>query len=123
MSADRRRWRVLAHDPLLWSATLLALLVLGMNELRPIFAAVFPELDRPVFTQDSFLGQIDQRRPYFRDRRYDRGGFAGRGCELIEDGETVGGSSIIIPAAAEYPALLTHTSILPCVSATRRASA
>lgn len=44
----------LAHDPLLWSAVLLALLVFGMNELRPLFATAFPQLDRPVFTQDSF---------------------------------------------------------------------
>jgi osmoprotectant transport system permease protein len=49
------RPRGLAHDPLLWSAVLLALLVFGMNELRPLFAAAFPQLDRPVFTQDSFV--------------------------------------------------------------------
>jgi osmoprotectant transport system permease protein len=51
----RARLRVLAHDPLLWSTALLASLVLGMNELRPVFAAAFPGLDRPIFTQDSFL--------------------------------------------------------------------
>jgi osmoprotectant transport system permease protein len=44
----------LAHDPLPWSALLLIVLVFGMNELRPIFAVAFPQLDRPVFTQDSF---------------------------------------------------------------------
>ena len=56
-SAHRVRARLgaLAHDPLLWSTTLLALLVLGMNKLRPVFAAAFPQLDRPIFTQDSFL--------------------------------------------------------------------
>lgn len=51
----RPRLRALARDPLSWSAALLVLLVLGMNELRPIFAAAFPQLDRPIFTQDSFL--------------------------------------------------------------------
>jgi osmoprotectant transport system permease protein len=40
---------------LLWFTALLVFFVLGMNELRPIFAAAFPELDRPVFTQDTFL--------------------------------------------------------------------
>lgn len=55
MSAARPRWAAVARDPLPWSAALLASLVLGMNALRPFFAAVFPELDRPVFTQDSFL--------------------------------------------------------------------
>ena len=58
MSADapaRTRLRVLAKDPLLWSTLLLAFFVFGMNELRPIFAAAFPQLDRPVFTQDTFL--------------------------------------------------------------------
>ena len=58
MNADppaRPRLIVLAQDPLLWSTALLAFFVFGMNELRPIFAAAFPELDRPIFTQDSFL--------------------------------------------------------------------
>ncbi len=45
----------LARDPLLWFTALLVFFVFGMNELRPIFAAAFPELDRPVFTQDTFL--------------------------------------------------------------------
>ncbi len=58
MSTDHRvraRLRIVARDPLLWSTALLALLVLGMNELRPVFATAFPELDRPIFTQDSFV--------------------------------------------------------------------
>ena len=46
---------VLVRDPLVWFAALLGFFVFGMNELRPLFAAVFPELDRPVFTQDTFL--------------------------------------------------------------------
>jgi len=46
---------VLAHEPLLWFTALLAFFVFGMNALRPIFAAAFPELDRPVFSQDTFV--------------------------------------------------------------------
>jgi osmoprotectant transport system permease protein len=53
--STRARLEVLARDPLLWSTALLAFFVFGMNELRPIFAAIFPQLDRPIFTQDSFL--------------------------------------------------------------------
>jgi len=44
----------LMHDPLPWFTALLVFFVFGMDALRPVFAAVFPELDRPVFTQDSF---------------------------------------------------------------------
>jgi osmoprotectant transport system permease protein len=47
--------RALAHDPLPWFAALLVFFVFGMNELQPIFAAAFPQLDRPIFSQDSFL--------------------------------------------------------------------
>lgn len=43
------------RDPLLWFAALLVFFVLGMDDLRPIFAAAFPQLERPVFAQDSFL--------------------------------------------------------------------
>src|SRR5262245_48916942 len=45
----------LLRDPLTWFAALLVSFVLGMNELRPIFAAAFPQLERPIFAQDSFL--------------------------------------------------------------------
>ncbi|MCC7325791.1 MAG: ABC transporter permease [Burkholderiales bacterium] len=45
----------LARDPLAWFTALLLLFVFGMDELRPLFAAAFPTLDRPIFTQDSFL--------------------------------------------------------------------
>ena len=55
VDSARARLEVLAHDPLLWSTALLAFFVFGMNALRPIFAALFPQLDRPIFTQDSFL--------------------------------------------------------------------
>jgi osmoprotectant transport system permease protein len=47
--------RTIARDPLTWSIAALVFLVLGMNALRPLFAAAFPELQRPIFEQDSFL--------------------------------------------------------------------
>jgi osmoprotectant transport system permease protein len=43
------------RDPLPWFAMLLVFFVLGMSELRPIFAAAFPQLERPIFAQDTFL--------------------------------------------------------------------
>lgn len=54
--ADPARPRVhaLVRDPLPWFTVVLLLFVFGMNELRPIFAAAFPQLDRPIFTQDTF---------------------------------------------------------------------
>lgn len=54
-SATRPVWRVLARDPLIWSIAVLLFLVFGMNALRPLFAAAFPELQRPVFEQDTFV--------------------------------------------------------------------
>lgn len=45
----------LAHEPLLWFTALLVFFAFGMNDLRPIFAAAFPELDRPIFQQDTFV--------------------------------------------------------------------
>ena len=44
----------LLRDPLLYSGALLLLLVLGMPHLQPLFAALFPQLDRPLYTQQSF---------------------------------------------------------------------
>jgi osmoprotectant transport system permease protein len=38
-----------------WVLALLLLLVFGISWLRPFFAALFPQLDRPVYEQDSFL--------------------------------------------------------------------
>jgi osmoprotectant transport system permease protein len=52
---SRARVRAFARDPLPWFTALLAWFVFAMNELQPIFAALFPGLDRPVFTQDSFV--------------------------------------------------------------------
>ncbi|MEP7205740.1 MAG: ABC transporter permease [Casimicrobiaceae bacterium] len=47
--------RAALRDPLLWFAALLLSFVLGMPALRPLFAAAFPRLERPLFTQDTFL--------------------------------------------------------------------
>lgn len=44
-------WR----DPLPWMALAFAALVLSMPLLEPIFAALFPQLERPLYQQDSFL--------------------------------------------------------------------
>jgi len=52
-SATRRAW---ARDPLLWALAALLLLIFGMAQLKPLFAALFPALERPVYAQDSFFG-------------------------------------------------------------------
>jgi len=44
-----------AADPLPWTAGALVLLVLGMPWTKPLFAALFPTLERPLYEQDSFL--------------------------------------------------------------------
>ena len=44
-----------AADPLPWTAAALVLLVLGMPWTKPLFAALFPGLERPLYEQDSFL--------------------------------------------------------------------
>jgi osmoprotectant transport system permease protein len=46
-----RLWR----DPLAWSAAGFMALVWLMPALMPIFAALFPTLERPVYAQDSFV--------------------------------------------------------------------
>jgi osmoprotectant transport system permease protein len=42
-------------DPLLWAAVALLAMVLLMPEAKPLFAALFPGLERPMFELDSFL--------------------------------------------------------------------
>ena len=42
-------------DPLPWVAALLVGLTVGMPALAPLFAVLFPGLDRPVYLQDSFV--------------------------------------------------------------------
>ncbi len=44
-------WR----DPLPWMAAAFVALVLTMPLLRPVFAALFPQLERPLYQQDSFF--------------------------------------------------------------------
>jgi len=46
------------RNPLSWALLLLAVLVWGMPHLQPLFAALFPELDRPMYTQDSFAALV-----------------------------------------------------------------
>jgi len=48
---DASLWR----DPLAWSAAAFVALVSLMPALAPAFAALFPALERPLYTQDSFV--------------------------------------------------------------------
>lgn len=48
------RWR----DPLPWVALAFVLLTFGMPRLKPVFAALFPQLDRPLYEQDSFAALV-----------------------------------------------------------------
>ena len=48
----------LLRDPLPWLLAALLALVLGMPLLRPLFAAMFPTLDRPLYEQDSFIALL-----------------------------------------------------------------
>jgi osmoprotectant transport system permease protein len=48
----------LLRDPLPWLLAALLLLVFGMPLLRPLFAAIFPALDRPLYEQDSFVALL-----------------------------------------------------------------
>jgi osmoprotectant transport system permease protein len=48
----------LLRDPLPWLLAALVALVLGMPLLRPLFAAAFPALDRPLYEQDSFIALL-----------------------------------------------------------------
>lgn len=46
------------RDPLPWLALALLALVFGMLKLKPLFAALFPALDRPLYEQDSFVALL-----------------------------------------------------------------
>jgi osmoprotectant transport system permease protein len=50
--------RRLLRDPLPWLLAALAALVLGMPLLAPLFAAAFPALERPLYTQESFTALL-----------------------------------------------------------------
>ena len=43
------------RDPLPWALAALLLLALGLPSAKPLFAALFPTLDRPLYEQDSFV--------------------------------------------------------------------
>ena len=47
----RQRW---LPDPFWWALAALLLLVFGISWLKPLFAMLFPALERPVYEQDSF---------------------------------------------------------------------
>jgi len=49
------RW---LRDPLPWAVAALLALALGMPHLKPLFAAAFPALDRPMYEQDSFVALL-----------------------------------------------------------------
>lgn len=54
--SSRKAIRKGSHNSLLWWVlALLVLLVFGISWLKPLFAALFPQLERPVYEQDSFL--------------------------------------------------------------------
>ncbi len=46
------------RDPLAWALLVLVALAWGMPHLQPLFAALFPALDRPMYTQDSFTALV-----------------------------------------------------------------
>jgi osmoprotectant transport system permease protein len=46
------------RDPLLWALLALLLLTWRMTDLAPLFKALFPQLDRPMYEQDSFAALV-----------------------------------------------------------------
>jgi osmoprotectant transport system permease protein len=46
------------HDPLPWALAALLALVWGMPQLKPLFAAAFPALDRPLYEQETFVALL-----------------------------------------------------------------
>ena len=52
------RLRALARDPLAWAVLALPGLAWGMPALKPLFAALFPALDRPLYEQDTFAALL-----------------------------------------------------------------
>ena len=53
VTAQESGYRFL-HDPLLWSALALLALVLYLPYSKPLFASLFPALERPVYQQEPF---------------------------------------------------------------------
>ena len=54
-AATCRAW---LRDPLPWAGAALLALAWGMPLLKPVFAAAFPALDRPLYAQDSFAALL-----------------------------------------------------------------
>jgi osmoprotectant transport system permease protein len=50
--------RSAARDPLVWGMACFAALVFLMPMLKPVFAALFPWLDRPLYEQDRFADLV-----------------------------------------------------------------
>ena len=50
-------WR----DRLLWAALCLAVLVIGLPHSEPVFAQLFPQLERPVYRQEPFTQLLWQQ--------------------------------------------------------------
>jgi osmoprotectant transport system permease protein len=50
--------REILKEPLWWALAALALGVFGMAPLKPLFAALFPQLDRPLYEQDTFAALV-----------------------------------------------------------------
>jgi osmoprotectant transport system permease protein len=50
--------RLARSDAFLWAACAFAALVLLMPQLKPVFAALFPWLDRPLYEQDGFADLV-----------------------------------------------------------------
>jgi osmoprotectant transport system permease protein len=50
----RHAWR----EPLWWALAALLACMFGMAQLKPLFAALFPQLDRPVYAQDTFVALV-----------------------------------------------------------------
>ena len=46
------------RDPLPLALAVLLLSAAGMAQLKPLFAAAFPALDRPLYEQDSYLALL-----------------------------------------------------------------
>jgi osmoprotectant transport system permease protein len=46
------------REPLPWALAALVLLAVGMPYFKPLFAALFPALDRPLYEQDSFVALL-----------------------------------------------------------------
>lgn len=51
---QRPRWQRLLRDPLPWVTGVFLALIFGMSSLGWLFHGLFPDLDRPVYLQDSF---------------------------------------------------------------------